>query len=239
MSFTINHDSSDNQRLTIASRLNWLRAAVLGANDGIVSVAGIVVGVAAATNNKSIILTAGLAGLIAGALSMAVGEYVSVSSQRDTQESLIETEKDQLSRHPARELKELALMYEAKGLSKPTAQKVAAELTAHDPIAAHVDAEFSMDVDELTNAWHAAIASALSFALGAGLPVGAIFLAPTSIQIPVAFMTVVVALIMTGILSAWVGNANKIRATVRIVIGGILAMIITFGAGTLFTISGV
>ena len=160
----------------LAARLNWLRAGVLGANDGIVSTAGLVVGVAAATTARSPIVTAGIAGLAAGAVAMALGEYVSVSSQRDTERALLAKERTELEQHPHRELAELAGIYQAQGLSKATANQVARELTAHDAYAAHVHAELGIDPSELTNPWHAAGASAASFTLGALLPVLAILL---------------------------------------------------------------
>lgn len=239
MAFLINHDSSSDQKQTLASQLNWLRAAVLGANDGIVSVAGIVVGVAAASSNSHFILTAGLAGLVAGALSMGVGEYISVSSQRDTQKALIEKEKLQLAKHPENELKELTLLYQNKGLSSATASKVAKELTALDPIAAHAEAEYNVDINELNNPWHAALASSIAFALGAIIPVAAVTLTPAPIRIAAAFVAVVVALILTGSLSAWSGGANILRASRRVVIGGIVAMLVTYLIGSLFHVSGI
>lgn len=226
------HDSS-----AINARLNWLRAAVLGANDGIVSVAGLVVGVAGATTNKHAIFIAGLAGLVAGALSMAAGEYVSVSSQRDTEEALIEKEKHELKHFPERELKELAQIYQSKGLSAETARKVAVELTAHDPIKAHLDVELGMNPDELTSPAHAAWASAISFTLGALIPLLAILVPPADLRVPITFISVIFALIITGQLSAWIGQANRTKASIRVVIGGVAAMAITYGIGTLFNIN--
>src|ERR1700760_4241977 len=142
----------------IAGRLNWLRAAVLGANDGIVSVAGIVIGVAGATSSRGPVFTAGLAGLVAGAVSMALGEYVSVSSQRDSETALLAQEKRELAETPGPEFEELAALYQAKGLSEPTARQVATELTAHDALAAHLDAELHIDPDDLANPLQAAAA---------------------------------------------------------------------------------
>jgi VIT1/CCC1 family predicted Fe2+/Mn2+ transporter len=220
------------------TRLNWLRAAVLGANDGIVSVAAIVVGVAGASDSLGYILTAGVAGLAAGALSMAVGEYVSVSTQRDTERALLEKERRELRDEPEEELEELASLYEAKGLSKATARGVAEELTAHDAFAAHVDAELHIDPDALTNPWHAALASGASFLSGAFIPLIAILLAPASSRIPATFAAVLVALVVTGTLSAHAGGANKLRATLRVVLGGALAMAITFGIGKMFGVIG-
>lgn len=156
--------------------LNWLRAAVLGANDGIVSVSSIVVGVAGASDSAAFILTAGVAGLVAGALSMAVGEYVSVSTQRDTEKALLEKERAELREYPQQELEELAGLYEMKGLSKPTARTVAEELMAHDAFAAHAEAELHIDPNDLTNPWQAALASAASFSVGGIVPILAVAL---------------------------------------------------------------
>jgi len=210
-----------------------LRAGVLGANDGIVSIAGLVVGVAAATTAKGPILTAGIAGLIAGAVSMALGEYVSVSTQRDTELALLEKERIELAEYPDEELAELAAMYVHKGLSVATAQLVAEELTAHDAFAAHVDIELNIDPDQLTNPWQAAIASAVSFSLGALLPLIAILLPPSGGRIPVTFGAVLIALALTGALSARLGGAGQSRAVVRMLLGGALAMLVTFGIGQL------
>ncbi|MEI7914180.1 MAG: VIT family protein [Mycobacteriaceae bacterium] len=218
----------------INTKLNWLRAGVLGANDGIVSIAGIVIGVAAAIGERGPIFTAGLAGLAAGALSMAMGEYVSVSTQRDTERALLDKERRELIEYPEAELKELAGLYEKKGLSPQTAAQVAEELTAHDAFAAHIDIELGIDPDELTNPWHAAISSAVSFTVGALLPLLTILLLPTSIRIPVTFVAVLIALAITGWVSARLGGADPIRATRRVVIGGALAMAITFAIGHLF-----
>jgi len=161
-----------------AGRLNWLRAAVLGANDGIVSVAGIVIGVAGATTNRGPIFTAGLAGLVAGAVSMALGEYVSVSSQRDSERAQIKQEKRELATSPEAELTELTALYEARGLSAATAHTVAVELSARGALAAHLDAELHIDPADIPSPVQAAGASALSFTSGAVLPMLAILLPP-------------------------------------------------------------
>ncbi len=217
----------------MASRLNWLRAGVLGANDGIVSTAGLVIGVAAATTARGPILTAGVAGLVAGAVSMALGEYVSVSTQRDTEKALLEKERRELAESPDEELAELAEMYRAKGLSAATAQLVAEELTEHDAFAAHVDIELNLNPDELTNPWHAAFASAIAFSIGSALPLIAIMLTPVGGRIPVTFFAVLLALVLTGTLSARLGGAAPGRAVLRILFGGALAMLVTFGIGQL------
>lgn len=219
---------------SVNSKLNWIRAAVLGANDGIVSVAGLVVGVAGATTNSSAIFTAGIAGLVAGALSMAVGEYVSVSSQRDTEKALIEKEKIELKNNPEQELEELASIYKEKGLSTKTAKQVAIELTKHDPIKAHLEAELGINEQDLTNPMHAAIASAISFTLGALVPLLAIILPSESYRVPVAFGAVIIALFLTGYLSATFGQASRRKATFRVVLGGVVAMLVTYAVGSMF-----
>ena len=215
----------------INSKLNWLRAGVLGANDGIVSVAGIVIGVAAATTERGPILAAGIAGLAAGALSMALGEYVSVSTQRDTEQALLAKERRELIEEPEAEFEELVGLYRHKGLSSETARQVATELTEHDAFAAHIDVELGIDPDDLTNPWQAAISSAVSFTLGAILPMLAILLPPPSSRIPITFVAVLIALGVTGWASARLGGADPVRATQRVVIGGAIAMVITYGIG--------
>ncbi|KKR65640.1 MAG: Nodulin 21 family protein [Parcubacteria group bacterium GW2011_GWF1_40_5] len=220
-------------------KLNWLRAAVLGANDGIVSVASIVVGVAGASGTLPFVLTAGIAGLFAGGLSMGVGEYVSVSTQRDTQKALLEKERLELENFPDEEFEELASIYKNKGLSSGTAHLVARELTAHDAFAAHVDAELGIDPNDLTNPWHAAWASAVSFICGGVIPLLLIVFSGVSMRIISTFAGVLIALIMTGWLSAYAGGANKTKAIIRVVTGGMLAMLITFGVGKLFGVVGI
>ncbi|WP_067540043.1 VIT1/CCC1 transporter family protein [Nocardia crassostreae] len=223
----------------LATRLNWLRAGVLGANDGIVSTAGLVVGVAAAASETSTILTAGIAGLTAGAISMAAGEYVSVSTQRDSERALLHKEKRELAEQPDFELAELAQIYQDKGLSPATARQVARELTAHDAFRAHAETELGLDPTELTNPWQAAISSAVSFTLGALLPLLAILLPPESWRIPVTFVAVLIALAITGSVSARLGGSNPRRAVLRVVIGGALAMAVTYGIGQLADVSGI
>lgn len=216
---------------SVSSKLNWLRAGVLGANDGIVSTAGIVVGVAAATVERGPILMAGVAGLAAGAVSMALGEYVSVSTQRDTERALLTKERAELRDDPAAELDELKQIYAAKGLSESTAQAVATELTAHDAFAAHAEAELGIKPDELTNPWQAAFSSAAAFITGALLPLLAILLPPSSVRIPVTVVAVLVALAITGSVSARLGGAPRGRAVVRNIVGGGLALAITYAIG--------
>jgi len=223
----------------LAGRLNWLRAGVLGANDGIVSVAAIVVGVAGATSAVAPILTAGAAGLVGGAISMALGEYVSVSSQRDSQRALISTERVELATMPDQELAELASIYEAKGMSAETAARVAEELTTKDALRAHLDAELGINEDDVVSPWQAAGASALAFFIGAMLPMIAILLPPASVRVPVTFASVLIALAITGAASARIGSSPMLRPTLRVVIGGALALAATFAIGNLLGTTGV
>lgn len=218
--------------------MNWLRAGVLGANDGIVSTAGLVVGVAAVSADVRAILTAGLAGLVSGALSMAVGEYVSVSTQRDTERAVLAKEKRELAEEPDYELRELAAIYVGKGLSPETARQVARELTAHDAFAAHADAELGLNPEDLTDPWQAAASSAVSFTLGALLPLLAVTLPPASWRVPVTIVAVLIALALTGTVSARFGGSRPRRAVLRVVIGGALAMAVTYGIGRLLGVSG-
>jgi VIT1/CCC1 family predicted Fe2+/Mn2+ transporter len=235
MSFHTNEPHSGD----LAGRLNWLRAGVLGANDGIVSVAAIVVGVAGATSATAPILTAGIAGLVGGAISMALGEYVSVSSQSDSQRALIEKERRELAEMPEEELAELTAIYESKGISAATAKQVAEELTEHDALAAHLEAELGITEDAVVSPWDAAGASALAFTIGGVLPLAAILLAPEPVRVLATFVAVLTALVITGTLSARVGGNHWIRPTLRIVIGGAIALATTFLIGTLLGNAGV
>src|SRR6478735_5711983 len=214
----------------LAQRLNWLRAGVLGANDGIVSVAAVAVGVAGATPAVPAILTAGLAALVGGAISMALGEYVSVSSQRDSEHALIAKERRELEEMPEQELAELTGLYEAKGLKPETARQVAIELTEHDALAAHLSAELGIDQDDVVSPWHAALASAVAFTCGGILPLLTILL-PEVIRIPLTFVIVLAALAVTGYLAAWIGGSARARSVLRLVIGGALALLATFVIG--------
>ena len=217
-----------------SARLNWLRAGVLGANDGIVSIAGLVLGVAGATSERAPLITAGVAGLAAGAVSMALGEYVSVSSSRDSQNALLHKERRELAEMPDEELDELASLYEAKGLSPQTARTVAEELTAHDALAAHLDAELHLDPDDIANPWQAAGASAISFLIGGMLPLLAILLPGPGWRVPVTYVGVLVALALTGTISAKIGDSPVRRAVLRVVVGGALGLAVTYGIGHLF-----
>jgi VIT1/CCC1 family predicted Fe2+/Mn2+ transporter len=216
---------------SIGGKLNALRAAVLGANDGIVSTAGLVMGVAGATADRQTIFVAGLAGLVAGALSMAAGEYVSVSTQRDTERALIAKETRELAEEPEEELAELAELYRQKGLSEKLAKEVAVELTEHDALRSHLDIELGIDPDALTNPWHAAWASMISFTVGALLPLLTILLFSADLRAIVTLVAVGLALAGTGFFSARVGGSPARPAVTRVVIGGVLAMAVTYAIG--------
>jgi len=216
------------------STLNWLRAAVLGANDGIVSVSSIILGVAGATSARHTIFIAGLAGLVAGAFSMAVGEYVSVSSQRDTERAYIRHEKRRLRDHPEHELEGLAEAYTQKGVSQKTALQVARELSAKDALKAHLEAELQLDEEDLNSPVQAALASMISFTAGGLVPLIAVLVASRHARVAVTFVAVLLALTITGYASATVGNASRKRAILRVVIGGAAAMAATYLIGHLF-----
>lgn len=218
----------------ISQRLNWLRAGVLGANDGIVSTAAVVVGVAGAGAPATAVLLAGTAALVGGAISMALGEYVSVSSQRDSEKALIAKETAELQESPEEEFEELVGLYEAQGLATPTARQVAAELTESDALRAHLSAELNIDPDDVVSPWNAAIASAIAFTVGALLPMATILLLPHPARIVATFVAVLVALALTGYVAAIIGGARPVRAVVRTVIGGALALAATYAVGLLF-----
>lgn len=221
----------------ITGRLNWLRAGVLGANDGLISTAGLVIGVAAATTNAGEIATAGFAGLVAGAVSMALGEYVSVSTQRDTERALIDKERSELEVMPAAEHAELVELLRRRGLSADTSVRVADELTERDALQAHLTVELGIDQEELANPWAAAGSSALAFAAGAVVPLVAIVASPASVRIAITFLAVVVGLLAAGWISARLGRSPMRTALVRLVAGGALAMAVTFGIGYLFGVA--
>jgi VIT1/CCC1 family predicted Fe2+/Mn2+ transporter len=217
----------------IASKLNWLRAGVMGANDGIVSTAGMVTGVAGAAVSHEGVLIAGAAAVAAGAMSMAVGEYVSVSSQRDSERAEIERVRAELAARPADELEELAELVQSHGVDPDLARKVAIQLTKRDAVAAHARLELGIDPTELSNPWQAGIASMLAFVVGGLIPLLAILLATRDLLVPTTATAVVLALAITGTVSAHLGNASKLRAVLRTVGGGIAAMAITYGIGSL------
>lgn len=219
----------------LGTKLNWLRAAVLGANDGVVSGAGITIGVAAADpTNLHAIMLAGVAGLLAGASAMAMGEYVSVSSQRDIEEALISKERRDLELTPQAEFDELVEVYQDQGLSEATARTVVKELTAHNTLAAHLRAEYGVHQHELTTPWHAAIASAVSFIAGFALPLSSMLFSPSESRIPDTVILGLVGLLLTGWTSAVISGSPWIRPIVRNVLGGSLAMLLTWGISRLF-----
>ena len=180
------------------------------------------------------IFTAGVAGLVAGAVSMALGEYFSVSSQRDSEHAMMAKERRELAESPEEELAELTALYRAKGLSEATARRVAEELSDHDALGAHLDAELGIDPDDLANPRHAAAASALAFTVGAFLPLLAVLLPPTTWRVPVCVVAVLAALAITGVVSARLGGANARRAVLRVLTGGLLGLALTYGIGHAF-----
>lgn len=216
----------------LSHRTGWLRAAVLGANDGTVSTAAIIVGVAAANSTRAAILTAGIAGLVAGAASMAAGEYVSVSSQADAERADLALERTELGRDPVGEREELAGIYRARGLSPRLAGEVADELSARDDLlAVHARDELGMTALSHARPFQAAGASAASFTAGAAVPLIAVILSPSSTRIPVTMAATAVALALTGWVAARLGGAPPGRGTVRVVVWGIAAMVLTMVIG--------
>lgn len=218
---------------SVDQRLNWLRAGVLGANDGIVSTAGVVIGVAGATSNSLTIATAGIAALVAGAFSMAGGEYVSVSTQRDTERAALDTERRKLKTSPGAELKELTDAYIDRGVTPHVAALVARDLSNHDALRAHANTDLSIDPSNLTNPWLAAFSSLISFTAGAIIPLAAILI-PLPNTAWVCVGAVAVALGLTGFVSARFGRAHPAPAIARNVGMGLLTMAITYAVGHLF-----
>jgi VIT1/CCC1 family predicted Fe2+/Mn2+ transporter len=215
-------------------RIGWLRAAVLGANDGIVSTASLIIGVAASGASRSEVLVAGMAGLVAGAMSMAAGEYVSVSSQADTEAADIERERTELSDEPERELDELSSMYEARGLDADLARRVAEGLTAHDALGTHAREELGISDTMAARPVQAAVTSAATFAVGAALPLLAAALAAGTAQIALVAITALVFLAALGAVGARAGGAPMVAAAVRVTFWGALAMVVTALIGTAF-----
>ena len=226
--------TSEPQTESTNALLNKLRAAVLGANDGIVSTSAVVMGVAGASSDNQAIATAGFAALVAGALSMAVGEYVSVSSQSDTEKAYIRREKKLLHKNPAEEQQQLAKYYQSQGVSPKTAKLVAADLHQSNALQAHLRMHFGIDEDDLNSPLQAAVASLLAFTAGGLVPFLAVILAPHELKLQITFVAVLIALVTTGYFSAHVGGARKSRAILRVVLGGALAMLLTYGIGMLF-----
>lgn len=222
-----------------AQKLNWLRAGVLGANDGIVSTAALVVGVAGATNDTGTIAMAGTAALVGGAVSMALGEYVSVSSQRDSERNMIRIESRELQEDPEGELTELAELLQERGITEQTARQAAHEMTEYDALAAHLEVELGIDAEDLVSPWHAAFSSAVAFTLGGLLPLVAMLATDPSYRLAVTVVAVLVALAVTGSLAAYIGGGPKLRASTRLVVGGALALVLTYLIGWLLGTNGV
>jgi VIT1/CCC1 family predicted Fe2+/Mn2+ transporter len=212
-------------------RVGWLRAAVLGANDGIVSTASLVIGVAAATTSRNAVVTAGIAGLVAGAMSMAVGEYISVSSQRDAEQADLQLEAEALAQHPMTELRELARIYEMRGVEPGLARLVAEQLMAHDELGAHARDELGITEVSTARPFQAAWTSALSFTLGAIVPVLASSLSPATIRIPLTAALALIALVVLGALGARAGGAPWQRPAARVVVLSSIAMGLTWVIG--------
>jgi VIT1/CCC1 family predicted Fe2+/Mn2+ transporter len=217
--------------------IGWLRAAVLGANDGIVSIASLIVGVAAAQTSKSSVLIAGVAGLVAGAMSMAAGEYVSVSSQSDTEKADIERERRELKDNVEFEQEELAAIYVNRGLEPELAKQVADQLMTHDAIAAHARDELGISEILTARPVQAALSSASTFALGAAMPLITVLIFPASILIPAVSLVSLLCLGLLGMLSAQIGGSPVLRAAFRVTFWGVLAMALTAGVGALFGIA--
>ena len=222
------------QRQSMAAKLNWLRAGVLGANDGIVSTAGLVMGVAGATTDSAAILIAGVAGLVAGSISMAGGEYTSVSAQKDSEKAALARERKELAEDPEGELRELAWFYEQKGMSPALAIKVADELTAKDALKAHAEAELGISHDSHVSPTAAAIASFVAFAAGSALPLLTATATPwPDARIPLTVCAVAASLALTGFVAARIGGARPMRAVIRNVLVSLMTMGITYGIGLL------
>ncbi len=220
-----------------SDRIAWLRAAVLGSNDAIVSTAGLMLGVAAAQANRGSILIAGISGLVAGSMSMAVGEYISVSSQRDSEQADIEKETKELATQPESELEELTQIYMEKGLQRPLAAEVAKQLTAHDSLAAHLHDELGLKEGELAHPLQAAWVSAISFASFALLPIIFVLVSPEDLRVSFLLISSLVSLVALGGLGAYLGGAPILKAALRVALGGALAMAISAGVGRILGVA--
>lgn len=220
-----------------SQRASWLRAAVLGADDAIVSTASLMIGVAASSASRQSILISGVAGLVAGAMSMAAGEFVSVSSQRDAEQADIELERHELEKQPRAELDELAMIYVQRGLDKDLARRVAEQLSARDRLEAHLRDELGIDPQALARPLQAAWISALSFASFATVPIIALLAAPAALRMPAIAGLSLASLGVLGAIGAWLGGAPMGRAALRVCVGGSLAMAVTAGIGKILGIS--
>lgn len=215
-------------------RVGWLRAAVLGANDGIVSTASLIIGVAAASTTHASVMLAGVAGLVAGAMSMAAGEYVSVSSQADTEHADLELERKSLAENPLFEKNELAEIYQQRGVEPELAQRVAEQLMAHDALGAHARDEIGISANGSARPIQAALSSAGTFTLGAALPLAVAWLAPGNILITLVAVSSLFFLAILGMLAAWAGGASMIKGAIRVTFWGALAMVLTAAVGRFF-----
>ncbi len=220
-----------------SGRTGWLRAAVLGSDDAIVSTASLMIGVAASSASKEAILVAGVAGLVAGSMSMAVGEYVSVSSQRDAERADVEREKGELAGQPQAELQELAMIYVKRGLEKDLAMKVAEQLSARDRLGAHMRDELGIDQASLSRPMQAAWISAASFALFAVIPIAGLFVSPAALHIPLIAALSLLSLAALGAFGGYLGGAPMVRASLRVTLGGALAMAVTAIIGRILGVS--
>jgi vacuolar iron transporter family protein len=218
-------------------RTGWLRAAVLGSDDAIVSTASLMIGVLASSASQGATLVAGVAGLVAGSMSMAVGEYVSVSSQRDAERADIAREKQELAEHPQGELRELAAIYVKRGLAEDLAMKVAEQLSAHDRLGSHMRDELGIDQASLARPMQAAWVSAVSFAAFAVIPIAALLVSPAAFRLPMLAGLSLGSLAALGALGGYLGGAPLVRASLRVTLGGALAMAVTAAVGGLLGVS--
>ena len=225
--------SQEFQKTAMASKLNWLRAGVLGANDGIMSTSGLLMGVAGATSDPSVILFTGVAAVVAGSISMAGGEYTSVSAQKDSEMAALAVERKELAEQPELELRELTWFYEQKGLSLETAAKVAQELTAKDALRAHAEAELGIELGSHASPTSAALSSFVAFAAGGILPLLAATVPPMALRIPAIIIAVLISLILTGYVGAKIGGAGATKPILRNLLISAATMGITYGIGAL------
>ncbi len=225
--------SKEFQKAAMASKLNWLRAGVLGANDGIMSTSGLLMGVAGATSDSAVILFTGVAALVAGSISMAGGEYTSVSAQKDSEIAALEVERKELAEQPDLELRELAWYYEQKGLTLETATKVAQELTAKDALRAHAEAELGIELGSHASPTSAALSSFVAFASGGLLPLLAATVPPMGMRIPAIIVAVGISLILTGFVGARIGGAGALKPIMRNLLISAATMGVTYGIGML------
>lgn len=220
-----------------SGRAAWLRAAVLGSDDAIVSTSSLMIGVAASAASTQTIMIAGVAGLVAGSMSMAAGEYVSVSSQRDSEQADVEREQRELAAEPEAELRELAAIYEKRGLTRELAVEVARQLSSKDKLGAHLRDELGIDPSALSQPLQAAWISALSFALFAVVPILALLVSPVAVQIPAMAVASLASLATLGAIGAGLGGASQLRGAIRVTLGGSLAMALTAAVGRLLGVA--